>query len=779
MLSPSSSLLPSADLPAEYSQLGQVLRDTPVALASSAGPEHRLTFFNDQYQANAAGRAVLGRPVAECLPEVVPQGFIALLDEVYRTGQAHSSHETRVELLDEATGQLAEHFYDFSFQPLRGTTGEIEGILGFCTDITTQKNQRSGVKQKLDEQREFYETLLREAPAGLAAFDADHRYLFANTVTSPEAGFQHWMIGKTSLETCVTRGYEPEIADKREACFAEALRERHEVKWEETLPGPAGPRLWMRRMRPVFHPDGTLRMMISLGIDITERRRAEALVQQQQAVIQRILDSIPNPIFVTDTRGHHTFTNAAQMAVRQQLLRRLELVEQGVAVMPEAGAGAAMRQRVLDTGQEAVGDISCTLDSGELRDYQVVVRPLPQLDGELHALTVATDVTALKQAQRAANDAAQARENFLATMSHEIRTPLNGVLGMAGLLAKTPLAPDQQRYLDVVQHSGRLLMAILNDVLDMAKITAGQLQLETVPTDLRQSLEQTAATLSPLAAEKGLSLVVELLEVAPPVLTDPYRLGQVLLNLLSNAIKFTERGYVALHADLRADTPAQLTVHFCVRDTGPGLAPEAQEHVFDAFAQASADTTRRFGGTGLGLAISSRLVQQLGGHLVVCSELGQGSIFGFTVTFDKAPAPAQNLPTAELTDEAAVRGWRVLLVDDNALNLELAQAVLAQNGLVVDAAGSGVAALALFEQHRYDIVLMDIHMPGMSGLEATAHIRAHADPARAATPVLGLTADAFQAQHEGYRAAGMSDVITKPFGEAELLRKLVAARAPG
>ena len=251
----------------------------------------------------------------------------------------------------------------------------------------------------------------------------------------------------------------------------------------------------------------------------------------------------------------------------------------------------------------------------------------------------------------------------------------------------------------------------------------------------------------------------------------------MLLNLLSNAIKFTDAGQVTLHAAVRAETADALAVHFSVHDTGPGLSPEVQEHVFDAFAQASTDTTRRYGGTGLGLAISSLLVQQLGGHLVVCSEPNHGSTFGFTVALPKALGPAAHPPQTAVPVPAALHGWRVLLVDDNAVNLELASAVLRQNGVAVDTATSGHAAVALFAANLYHAVLMDVHMPGMNGLEATAQIRRHPDWTRAATPVLAMTADAFSAQHERYRAASMDDVLTKPFTESELLSKLLAVGA--
>ena len=767
-----------AELTAENTLLRQVLRETPAGLASSAGPEHRLVYFNARFQVDAGGRAQVGQPIADCVPELASQGFVAVLDEVYRSGQSFTQNEMPINVLDPVTNRLEPYYYDFTFQALRDARGQVAGLVAFTVDVTAQVRGRLAAEQALSQQREFYETLLREAPAGIVAFDDQHRYLWANPLLHLHADYDGWMVGKTSAETCALRGYGPEVAAERDRRFAQALRERGAVTWEETVPSPDGPRRWLRRMRPVSGPDGAFRLMVSSGLDITDHRRAEARVREQQALTQHLLDSVPNPIRLTTADGRLLFRNGAQVEAARRTAGRQRQFARDPGQVPELARAQAMLEQVLATGQEATFDIAFELDGGEVRDYQVVMRPLPQPDGSTHVLTVSTDVTDLKQAQRGATQAAAAQESFLATMSHEIRTPLNGVLGMAGLLAKTPLNSEQQRYLDVVQHSGRYLLAILNDVLDMAKIRAGRLQLETVPVDLRQALHQTAETLAWQAHEKGLTLAMAVFDQPPPVVqTDPVRLNQILLNLLSNAIKFTDTGQVTLHAAVRAETAEALTVHFSVHDTGLGLSPQAQEHVFDAFVQASSDTTRRYGGTGLGLAISSLLVQQLGGQLVVCSEPGHGSTFSFTVALPKALLPAAHLPPAAQPEATALHGWRVLLVDDNAPNLELATAVLRQNGVLVDAAASGLTAVALFTAHRYRAVLMDVHMPGMSGLEATARIRQHPDPARAATPVLAMTADAFSAQHAHYRAAGMNDILTKPFTESELLGKLLAIGA--
>ena len=411
---------------------------------------------------------------------------------------------------------------------------------------------------------------------------------------------------------------------------------------------------------------------------------------------------------------------------------------------------------------------------------QTVRCPLVLADGTVQVLGVSTDITNLKAAQHAAEAAATARENFLANMSHEIRTPLNGVLGMTSLLAKTGLNEQQRNYTAVIQHSGQHLLNVVNDVLDMAKITSGKLELDQTAFNLCDSMGNAAQPLMLQAEEKGIRLVGTRLSDSCPhpwVLGDSYRLNQVLINLLSNAIKFTPAGgTVTVGGHFVSETEDTLTTEFRVSDTGIGIAPDKLESIFQEFTQAYADTTRQFGGTGLGLSISRALVAQMGGRLKVDSEPGKGSSFAFITTLPKASAEARQAALAPVVpmQQAAVRGARVLLVEDNAVNREVAQLLLEGHGVLVHEAGSGIEALELFEQNRYDVVLMDIQMPGMNGLDATARIRAYADPVRAATPILALTANAFRADAEKYAAAGMNDTLPKPFDEAELLSKLAS-----
>ncbi|MET0271521.1 MAG: ATP-binding protein [Phenylobacterium sp.] len=375
----------------------------------------------------------------------------------------------------------------------------------------------------------------------------------------------------------------------------------------------------------------------------------------------------------------------------------------------------------------------------------------------------------------AAEAANAAKSTFLATMSHEIRTPLNGVLGMAQAMAGDKLSAVQRERLSVIHESGEALLAILNDVLDLSKIEAGKLELEAIEFDLGEVVRGAQSAFTALANKKGLSFALDIGAARGRYRGDPTRIRQILYNLISNALKFTEAGEIRVTA-VRSSEGLEISV----RDTGVGISPEGMAKLFAKFDQLDSSTTRRFGGTGLGLAICRELATLMGGEMAVESELGRGSRFILRAPLEwigEEQAPVEYAPPPPAERQAL--DLRVLAAEDNKVNQLVLKTLLHQLGvepLVVD---SGQAAIDAWATGAWDVILMDIQMPDMDGLAATAEIRAREKHAgRARTPIVALTANAMSHQVEQYLAAGMDAHVAKPIEAGALFRALVTAAQP-
>jgi signal transduction histidine kinase/CheY-like chemotaxis protein len=391
---------------------------------------------------------------------------------------------------------------------------------------------------------------------------------------------------------------------------------------------------------------------------------------------------------------------------------------------------------------------------------------------------MAAALGAAMEKEREAAIANAAKSTFLATISHEIRTPMNGVLGMAQAMAYDELTSAQRERLQVIQRSGEALTEILNDVLDLSKIEAGQLDIETVPFDLAEVLQAGVAAFAPRAAEKGLTLSLDLSDgVAGRYLGDPNRLRQVVYNLVSNALKFTAAGGVTVTA--RA---AGAGVMIAVEDTGPGISEEDRARLFRKFEQLDASTTRRHGGTGLGLAICRELCELMGGEIEVRSILGQGSSFVVRLPLAPLAGGEAAIDAAVAAGQGAGRiaGLRVLAAEDNAVNRLVLATLLNQVGIEPTLVEDGAQAVAAWEAGDWDIVLMDVHMPVMDGTEAVRQIRLReAAAGRARTPVVALTANAMTHQVEALTEAGMDGHVSKPIDVARLFDVMDLALSGG
>jgi PAS domain S-box-containing protein len=677
-------------------------------------------------------------------------------------------------------------------------SGEISKCVGVMLDIDARKRQELALIEARREAQENADRLKVALNAGQAGV-FETNFQTRNFWCSPE--FVEIVQQELTFEEAsrVWPSIHPEDVARVQAAIDDSHGKHDEARCEWRVRLPSGGYRWIEaRAQPIHDQEGRFEKLVGVVLDIDARKRQELALAETRQEAQRAadrlriaLDAGQAGVFETDFKARSfwcspqfaeimgrelTFEEASQRSwpmthpddVAEVARRIAESSAPGPGATTTRNFGMVQSRVILPSGQVRWVDTCAEVHWAEDGSAAKVVGLVLNIDQRKQ------QELALVEAQRAAEAAAEAKSQFLANMSHEIRTPMNGVMGVLHLLEKEPLSEDGQGLLQEAQACGQMLTQLLNDVIDFSKIEAGRMELASEALDPGALLQSVAGMLRPQAEAKGLELSVSVTGEPGWITADPVRLRQALFNLIGNAVKFTHEGGVEARLEVRDGESGYRRLRFEIQDTGVGIAEEAQGRLFQRFHQADGSTARRFGGSGLGLAITRSLADLMGGDVGFTSREGEGSTFWLEVDAPAADAPAAaQEAAADETPSAPLEGLRILVVEDNPTNRLVAGKILEGLGAAVASAEDGAQGVQAVAAERYDLVLMDIQMPEMDGVEATRRIRGLGGET-AATPIIGLTANAMAHQRATYLEAGMDGVAAKPISPADLVAEIVS-----
>jgi two-component system, sensor histidine kinase and response regulator len=679
------------------------------------------------------------------------------------------------EAMSQALATLQSAF-DALRKGAEGSSGHDDDLVSMAGKIVDLTREQERIRAALMISEERFDLAVRGANDGLW----DYNVVLGTVYYSPRwkemLGYAQDEVGN-SLEEWSSRIHPDDWKDANRAVEAHLWGETPHLYLEYRVRHKDGHYLWvLSRGQAVRDATGQAVRMVGTHTDITRRVELERhLAQFKHALDEHAIVSI------ADIHGNISYAN--DKFCRISGYSREELLGGNHRILKSGVHPDSYYRKLwatISAGDAWTGEICNRAKDGHLYWVLATISPIMGGDGlPEQYIAIRADISRIKEAENAlihakdaAESASRSKSEFLANMSHEIRTPMNGVMGMLNLALDTPLDDEQREYLKLAQSSADSLLRILNDILDLSKIEAGRLDVNMDLTELGTLLKELGRFYEPRCREKGLSFSVSHDPSVPDsVMADPIRLRQVLMNLLSNALKFTHTGEIRLEVRRDGDF-----VRYAVRDTGIGIPREQQTLVFEAFAQADGSITRRYGGTGLGLTISNRLAQLMGGHMGLESEVGHGSEFFIVLPLlDGGELEGSEMATEMPSlQSSSAHTLDVLLAEDNPVNQKIATLLLERLGHRVMVAENGESALSALANQQFDLVLMDMQMPEMGGLEATRLIRAGEKPGVRPLPIIALTANAYAEDRAKCLEAGMNGFVTKPIRREELFAAIAS-----
>jgi PAS domain S-box-containing protein len=766
-------------------QMQSLFMQSPFALAYHEGKDFRLTIINEN-ALQTIGKTldeVIGKSPEEVVPNAKEQGFIVLLEQVYNTNIAFEAKE--MPMTNVRNGVQHHSWWDFTYTPISNKNGEVQGIISVGIEVTDKFLAR----KKIEESEHKYENLIFTSPYMIAIFKGKNLIIeIANNAILETWGKGKDVIGKSFFDVlpeAVEQGF-----DKLILKVFETGEPYHAYETPITL--------WRNERWELMHYNfiyqaqrnvkGEIEGVAILANEVSPHVLDKMRIIESEERFRLLADNLPLSVFIAapTLEANVIYLNKYWLEFTKQTFE--EAIGMGWHNIVHPDDVHLIMDVYLDAYAKQIPystpNIRIKRHDGVYRWFTFHGNPRFLNNGEFVGMIGAGfDITEQKlfeleliEEKIKADNAVQAKQQFLSNMSHEIRTPMNAIVGFTNVILKTNLNDSQKQYLDAIKVSGDALVVLINDILDLAKVDSGKMTFENTPFDLAECIHKIALLFEHKLKEKKLKFNLNLDDTIPNQITgDWMRLRQIILNLLSNAVKFTDKGSISLDVKVVSHSKNKINIDFKIIDTGIGIENDKLEAIFNNFEQAHSETSANYGGTGLGLAIVKKLVENQGGTITTTSEVDKGSTFSFNLQFETNISqhilPKKNTENSMICQsETQLKNIKILVAEDVALNQLLIKIILGNFNFEVDIVENGQIAIEKIKTNTYDLILMDLHMPEINGFEATKYIR---EEMKSQIPIIALTADVTQADIDKCLAVGMQDYLSKPIDEAILYEKIV------